>query len=205
MNINQKGLVTILIVSVIILASTTIYFATNKKANQLIKPVNENTEWKNFSWNGTALSFKYPSKICYDNADVSSCHEIKVIDMDGIKIIGQTQNSDINGEGYEGEYIEPIFKIYYASSLSQNEAEKYLRDNEFPEIKSWSVKKGEAGEVSIANFGDESKIHAAYSKELSTLVAFINNMDMACLVDCGIIENNIYHGIKLDGVGVYQK
>ena len=202
---NKKVLFAILIVLVIILAGATLYFATKKKVNQPNKPTNEDAGWKNFSWNGGALSFKYPSKICYDNADVSGCHEIKVMDVNGIKIIGQTQNSGINGGGYEGEYIEPIFKIYYANGLSQNEAEKYLRDNKFPEIKSWSVKNGEIGEVSIASFADNSKIHAAYSRELSTLVAFMNNTDMACLIDCGVIENNIYHGIKLDGVGVYQK
>ena len=80
-----------------------------------------------------------------------------------------------------------------------------MRDNKFPEVKSWSVKKGEIGEISIASFADNSKIHAAYSRELSALVAFMNNTDMACLIDCGVIENNIYHGIKLDGVEVYQK
>jgi len=202
---NKKVLFAVLIVLVIVLAGTTLYFATKKNVNQPNKPTNEDAGWKNFSWNGGALSFKYPSKICYDNADVSGCHEIKVMDVNGIKIIGQTQNSGINGGGYEGEYIEPIFKIYYANGLSQNEAEKYLRDNKFPEIKSWSVKNGEIGEVSIASFADNSKIHAAYSRELSTLVAFMNNTDMACLIDCGVIENNIYHGIKLDGVGVYQK
>jgi len=202
---NKKVLFAILIVLVIVLAGTTLYFATKKNVNQPNKTTNEDAGWKNFSWNGNSLSFKYPSKICYDNADVSSCHEIKVMDVDGIKIIGQTQNGGINGGGYEGEYIEPILKIYYANGLSQNEAENYLRDNKFPEVKSWSVKKGEIGEVSIASFADNSKIHAAYSRELSTLVAFMNNADMACLIDCGVIENNIYHGIKLDGVEVYQK
>jgi hypothetical protein len=122
-----------------------------------------------------------------------------------MKIIGQTQNSSINGGGYEGEYIQPIFKIYYLTGLSQQEAEKYLLDNKFPEVESWSIKKGKIGEVSIASFADNSKFHAAYSRELSTLVAFTNNTNMNCLIDCGVIEDSIYHGIKLDGVEVYQK
>ena len=199
---NQKSFI-ILSVIIAFLASTVLYFSIEKKTNPLFWAASNNVEWKKFSWNGDSLSFRYPSHICYDNIDSSSCHAIAVVDMGEIKAIAQVQNSNTHGGGYIGEYITPIFNIYYVNSLSQEEAENYLRSHAFPEVQSWNMAKGKNGEVSVATFANNSKIHAVYSNTLSTLVAFMNNTDMACLIDCSIIENAIYHGIMLDGVKLY--
>jgi len=202
---SQKGSIVMVAVITIIIVITTVVIGWIIVKNKILAPKLEQTqklaensvvEWKNFSLNGGAFSFKYPSRICGE-VNISSCHEIKVIYMDDMVAIGETLNGD------EGEYIEPIFKIYYKTNLNQKEAEKYLQNNGFTEFDSWDFsKKGVLGEVSVIT---GTKYHAAYSKTLSTLVAFTNNLDMACLIDCGAVENELYRGIKLDGIEVYNE
>ena len=188
----HKGIV-VLIILIIVIVGASLYLATKK-----------NVELKNFSWNGNALSLSYPSKVCYGDDKKSDCRGLEIVKIEDRVIIGQKMMS--SGAFGGDEFIDPIFTVYHDDTISsQNQAEKYLRSHGFPAVISWGVKKGEIGDVSVANFADAPKFHVAYSKTLSTLVAFSNNTDMACLIDCGVIENGIYHGIKLDGVEVFPR
>lgn len=216
---NQKKIITLLVIAVIILSITTVYFATTKNqsainevAQQLTQPASPKNqssdkaiEWKNFSRNGNALSFKYPSKWCYDNTDCGN--NLYVTEIRDTLSIGQIGKESITNV----EIIEPILLIYYVTSLDQinsldqNGAEKYLRDKyETVETISWVADKTNPGVVVIdssSNLG-RSRVYAAYSKEFGALVSF--SLQPACLFDCQI-DREVLNSIKLDGVSVYQE
>ncbi len=197
---NQKNLIIILVILIIVLTGMVVYFATTKNTDQPIvftpKSINENVEWRNFSSSsGGVVSFKYPSKICWDNTD---CRNLYVIQIDDVIYIGQTEQEN-------NTQIEVVLAIYYGSQLfDQNSAEKYLKTKYgLLEAISWIADKNNP-DVKVANLhGDRLyKTYAAYSKELGMLVSF--TLQPACLLDCKV-DNDILNSIKLDGVGVYHE
>jgi uncharacterized protein YceK len=159
----------------------------------LNKSDNKATEWKNFSFNGDALSFKYPTQWCFDNND---CRNLYVTKNGDDISISQAQN-----QGTKEEYIEPMLSISYLDGVGQEGAEKYLKNKyKLNGRISWTADKANP-DVKIAELKN-FRTFAAFSQSLGTLFSF--SLQPACLFDCQI-DGAILNGIKLDGVSFYRE
>lgn len=167
--------------------------------SQSAEPTTSTTlEWKTFKHDDFSLA--YPTKIC-DTVNVPpTCLESKLFWDESFVAIGQVK----------GNYVSPIKEIYYNEYVgTQAEAEKYLLAKGFTRVQSWSSTKAKNGdEIKVAHFDNTISAYAAYSH--GTVVAFWdhnqpNSTGRACLIDCGTVDSTIYHGIKLDGVSIYDQ
>ncbi|MEI7425629.1 MAG: hypothetical protein WCK16_01720 [Candidatus Moraniibacteriota bacterium] len=159
----------------------------------LNKSDNKTTEWKNFSFNGDALSFKYPTQWCFDNKD---CRNLYVTRNGDDISISQAQN-----QGTKEEYIEPMFSISYLDGVGQEGAEKYLKNKyKLTGRILWTTDKVNP-DVKIAELKN-FRTFAAFSQNLGILFSF--SLQPACLFDCQI-DGDILNSIKLDEVSFYRE